>query len=148
MFPDMAQLEFSVSAPSEAVDLGTSFMFDFEAGDFVIADGKPIEIDDVEAIKVWVEKIILTEKLKYQIYKLTPGDEYGINLINLIGTVLPRTFVEAELKREIREALTRHPRIARISNLVTERDGSLVKISFTINLTDDQTLDQEVSISV
>jgi divalent metal cation (Fe/Co/Zn/Cd) transporter len=52
--------------------------------------------------------------------------------------------VEAELKREIKEAVTRHPRIAGISNLVTERDGSWLKISFKINLTDGQTVEQEV----
>jgi len=147
MFPDIAQLEFKQSDPAQPIDLGKSFKFDFTAGDFILSDGKLVAIKDIEAIKVWVHKILMTEKFKFQIYKRTDGDEYGVTLEDLIGTILPRSFVEAELKREIKEAVTRHPRIASISNLTIERDGNLLKISFKINLTDGQGFGQEVAIS-
>lgn len=34
-----------------------SYLFDFDRGDFVVRDGKLIECDGIDAIKVWIEKI-------------------------------------------------------------------------------------------
>jgi len=146
VFPEMAQLEFKQPEAPKITDPGKSFKFDFTAGDFVLSDGKLVVIDDIEALKVWVEKIIRTERFKFKVYDRNDGNEYGLTLVDLIGTVLPRAFVEAELKREIGEALRRHLRIASVSNLSTERDDNWLKISFQINLTDSQTFRQEVSI--
>ncbi len=146
MFPEMAQLKFKQSKSPKNTN-GKSFRFDFAAGDFILLDGKPVVIDDLEALKIWVEKIIRTEKYKYMIYERVDGNEYGLTLVDLIGSVLPLAFVEAELKREINEAVTSHPRIVSISDLSTERDGSWGKIAFKINLTDGQTIGQEVIVS-
>ena len=35
-----------------------SYLFDFTTGDFVVRDGKIIECDGIESIKVWIEKIL------------------------------------------------------------------------------------------
>ena len=51
-----------------------SYLFDFTTGDFVVRDGKLIECDGISAIKVWIEKILRTEKGRYLIYDNT---EYG-----------------------------------------------------------------------
>jgi len=146
VFPEMAQLQFKQPEPTPITDPGKSFQFDFTSGDFVLSDGKVVVIDELAALKVWVEKIIRTERFRYRLYARDDGNEYGITLADLIGTVLPSAFVEAELKREIKEALTRHPRIAGVSNLSTIRDDARITISFSLNLSDNQVLAQEVNI--
>ena len=52
MFPETNDITFSSS-----VDIhGTrSYLFDFDTGDFVVRDGKLIECDGIEAVKVWID---------------------------------------------------------------------------------------------
>ena len=59
MFPETNDITFSSS-----VDIhGTrSYLFDFDTGDFVVRDGKLIECDGIDAVKVWIETILRTEK--------------------------------------------------------------------------------------
>lgn len=149
ILPEITQLEYNTkaAADSSAEDLGTSFLFDFDAGDFVTVDGKIVTITDIEAIKGWVEKCLRTERFQYAIYAREDKNEYGVTIEGLIGSVLPRAFVEAELKREITGALTRHPRISSISGLSIDRDGAKVNVAFTLNLNDGKTVGQEVTVS-
>lgn len=148
ILPDVAQLEFNTAAldTSKMTDLGTTYSYDFTKGDFATVDGKLIPVTGNEAIQVWVEKCLRTERFMYDIYARDDKDEYGVTIEGLIGTVLPREFVKAELKREITEALTRHPRISRISNLTITNSGSALEIAFTLILTDGQTISGEVAL--
>lgn len=147
ILPAITALEFDTGAAAahNAANQGASFLFDFAAGDFVLVDGKLVPITDKAAVKVWVEKCLRTEKHQYAIYARDDDNEYGVSIEDLIGSVFPRAFIESELKREITEAVTRHPRISSISNLSAVRDGANMMISFTLNLTDGQT--EEVTIS-
>ena len=80
MFPETSELV--ISENTSANTAGTkSFLYDFSKGDFVIRDGKLVECDELEAIKVWIEKIIRTEKNRFPIYD---GTEYGCYLEDLI----------------------------------------------------------------
>lgn len=148
MLPEITRLEFNAAAIETTTTtttlMGKSFNFDFAVGDFVLQDGGPAIIDDTDAIRVWLEKILRTERFQYKIYKRDDENEYGLSIEGLIGGVWPRAFVEAELKREITEAVTRHPNISSISNLTTEQDGALLKASFTINLSNGGSLEVTV----
>lgn len=143
MLPKIAELEFQTNVESKAEPYGKSFLFDFQQGDFVIRDGRLIKIEGIEAIKVWIMKIMKTEKDKYKIYE---GTDYGTELKNLIGQNLPRDFVDSELKREIKAALERHPMISHISNLQISRDEAKVILEFTVNLVEGNTFQQEVTL--
>ena len=44
---------------------GKSFYFDFEKGDFNVIDGRLQEINNLEALKLWITKILKTAKLKF-----------------------------------------------------------------------------------
>ena len=46
---------------------GKSFYFDFEKGDFNVIDGRLQEINNLEALKLWITKILKTAKLKFRI---------------------------------------------------------------------------------
>ena len=60
MFPDSNSVTVNNETKSSS---GTkSYLFDFGSGDFVVRDGKLIECDGIDAIKVWTEKILRTEK--------------------------------------------------------------------------------------
>lgn len=141
MLPEIAELEFQTNVESETELYGKSFLFDFQQGDFVIRDGRLIKIEGIEALKIWIMKILKTEKDKYKIYEDT---DYGTELKNLIGQNLPRDFVESELKREIKAALERHPMIRHISNLKISRDGAKIILEFMVNLVEGNTFQQEV----
>ena len=68
MFPNSTDIMISNETKSSS---GTkSYLFDFANDDFVVRDGKLIECDGIDAIKVWIEKILRTEKGRYSIYLL------------------------------------------------------------------------------
>lgn len=145
MLPEIAELEFNPQAETEDLANGKSFLFDFTANEFVLKDGKPVEAEGIEALKVWIEKTIRTEKFRFEAYRKDAGDEYGSTIEDLIGTNYPASFIEAELKREINEALRKHPTIQSVSNFQVQRDNDWAKISFTVN-TVSGSFGQEVTI--
>lgn len=131
----------------EKKNQGKTFLYDFKKGDFVIKDGRLVEVEGKEAIKVWIEKILRTEKFKFEIYKEDEGiDEYGVNIKDLIsGKKVPQFFLQSELRREIEEALKKHSEIDRIEDFRVEQELSTLKTFFTVILKDGETFNQEVS---
>ena len=136
MFPETDELLISENTVENTG--GTkSFLYDFSKGDFVIRDGKLVPCDSLEAIKVWIEKIIRTEKNRFPIYD---GTEYGCYLEDLIiGNNYTVEFVEAELKREIEEALLQHPKITSIGSFTLHRDKTLLSVTLEVNISDEGT---------
>ena len=133
MFPQSKEITVTQNK-AEASGGTKTYLFDFDKGDFVVRDGKLIECDGVEAIKVWIEKIIRTEKGRYQIYENT---EYGCHLEDLIiGNNYTAEFIETELKREIEEALLRNPQITNISNFQLLRDKSFITVTLEVYIGD------------
>ena len=136
MFPETDELLISENTV-ENTDGTKSFLYDFSKGDFVIRDGKLVPCDSLEAIKVWIEKIIRTEKNRFPIYD---GTEYGCYLEDLIiGNNYTVEFVEAELKREIEEALFQHPKITSIGSFTLHRDKTLLSVTLEVNISDEGT---------
>ena len=150
MFPDITeeQIQTNIESNEKAAYYGKSFLFDFKKGDFVMQNGKFIEVTGTEALKVWIEKILRTEKFRFKIYENGTRRQYGITIEDLIvGRSLPQSFVESELKREINEALLQHPEIESLTDMTFNREGSTLIISFTVNLINGDSLQQEVDFS-
>jgi phage baseplate assembly protein W len=132
MFPKTQDL--TVIAAEDTAASGKSFLFDFTAGDFVISDGKLIECEGIDAIKVWIEKILRTEKGRFRIYNDT---DYGCRTEDLIvGSNYPIAFIEAELKREVEDALLQNPNILSVSNFNIERTASGITVSMEVETSD------------
>lgn len=113
-----------------------SFLFDFEKGEFVVVDGKPLECDGFEALKIWIEKILHTEIERFEVYV---GTEYGCRLEDLIvGSNYPIEFIESELKREVEEALLKNEKITSISNFKLERSATALTISLEVVTLDER----------
>ena len=42
------------------------------------SNGKLIKTDDERAVRMWIEKVLLTEKFKWNIYKENGSNQYGM----------------------------------------------------------------------
>ena len=133
MFPN--SIDITLDNGTQTSNGTKSYMFDFENGDFVMRDGKLIECDGIDAIKVWIEKILRTEKGRYSIYDNT---EYGCHLEDLIiGNSYTAEFIEAELKREIEDALKQNPRIISVTNFNITRNANAITVTLEVALNDE-----------
>ena len=133
MFPQ-TQSASNVQTQTEISNGRRTYMFDFDKGDFVVRDGKLIECDGIEAIKVWIEKILRTEKGRFGIYDDTA---YGCHLEDLIiGNSYTVEFIEAELKREIEEALLLNLQISAVSNFTISRGKNSMTVTMEVHILD------------
>lgn len=85
-------------------------------------------VDELEAMKQVVYKILNTERYQYLIYSWN----YGVELKDLIGE--PTSYVCAELERRIMEALTQDDRIQSVDSF--EYDYSkkgIVYVTFSVH---------------
>lgn len=146
MFPDDLQ-EYLLDEDTEATVsngykfTGKTFLYDFVIDDFIYKNGAPVEVEGKEALRVWIEKLIRTEKFKFKIYE---NVDYAIKIEDLIGSTLPRGFIESELKRELTEAILKNPFIENLTNWNFEKDGSKWIISFEV-VTVDGVFEMEVA---
>lgn len=107
---------------------GKSFSFDFSSGDFNVIDGKLIEINNLDALKMWIDKVLKTDKFKFRIYDST---DYGItDLKELITSDYPLPFIQAEIEREVKETLLKNSNIKSVQNFEFERNKRLLTVRF------------------
>lgn len=150
MLPSIAELEFENEelAEEDVPTIGKSFLFDFKKGDFVLKDGKLVVLEGIEALKMWIIKVIRTEKFRFRIYENTEfenDDQYGVMLEDLIGSNFDRDFIEAEIEREVTEALLLHEYIVSVDEWQFERNSKKMTVSFAVT-TYDETLNMEVDL--
>lgn len=86
------------------------------------------KIDNEEAIKQLVMKILYTERYAYVIY----SSQYGVELDRLIGK--DYDFIVSDLERTITEALLADDRILSITDFVVEQTAiDRMTATFTVN---------------
>lgn len=84
-------------------------------------------IDNKQALRQAVEKLLHTERYTYEIYT----DEYGIELQSLIGANFE--LVEAEISRIIKEALLVDERIVEVTDITVQKlDSTSLLVSFNV----------------
>lgn len=100
------------------------------------------KIDELEAIKQAVFKILQTERFENVIYDAN----YGVELVGLIGK--PKEFVKSDIERIIKEALLVDERILGIENFnIVDDVKENLKIEFKVNsIYGDIKLESEVTI--
>ncbi len=98
-------------------------------------------IDDEAAMRQAIEKILSTERYEHSIYSW----DYGVELADLFG--MPQTFVKAELKRRIEEALLEDDRIESIEDFSVEfvRNTAIARFR-AVTIFGDSLLEKEVSV--
>lgn len=116
-----------------AIVRGKSFKFDFVAGDFITKDGKVEELTGIESLKIWIVKLLKTEKHKFKIYKTGEIDVYGITLMDLVHSDNPYFFIKSEIQREIKEELLKNTEILSVSDFIFTREKRTLAVAFTVN---------------
>lgn len=108
---------------------GKSFLFDFNINDFVLDDtGNLISVNNLEALKIWITKILKTDKNKFTVYD---GTNYGIvNLKELVTSDYPFEFIKAEIENNVKEVLLKNTAIKSVQNFEFERNKRLLAVSF------------------
>lgn len=114
----------------EVSTLGKTFLIDFAKQKMLKQDGKLIKTDDERSVRMFIEKVLLTEKNKWVIYT-TYGMEYRKNLLS---KRFPTPFLQAEFIRELDETLAKHPRILYIKDLKVQMIRHTLHTSFTVIL--------------
>lgn len=147
MLPEIADLEFENDelAEEDVPTIGKSFLFDFKKGEFVMKDGKLVVLEGIDALKMWIVKVIRTEKFRFRIYESEDDEQYGVLLEDLIGSSFDREFIEAEIEREVTEALLLHEYIISVDEWQFERNSKKMAIIFAVT-TYDESLDMEVEL--
>lgn len=85
-------------------------------------------VDDLEAMRQSIEKVLQTERFTWPIYT----DNYGIELQNLVGQDLD--LVVCEIERVITEALSPDERIVGLENFnVLKESRSTLLVSFFVS---------------
>jgi len=145
MFPgqDNSIKDNQKNSSSEIYSNGKSFLFDFNSGEFKLQHGKLSTIERLESLKSWINKILRTDKNKYEIYKNT---SYGVeNLKDLLASNYPFEFIKAEIERSIKEALLKNKNIKSVERFEFERNNRLLKVSFDV-ISNFGLIESEVSI--
>lgn len=147
MFPEIVNIEDIPIIEEQTVvpDIKPSFLYDFKSGDFVLKNGKLVEVQGIEALKVWIEKALRTELGRFRVYN---GTGYGTSLDDLIGQNFPVSFFESEIQREINESLLKHPAIESLSTFKLEKSRATLHVKFTVNLVSGLTFEQELTYNV
>lgn len=127
MLPEITTLEFDSEEIIQDKNIQSTFKWDFEKGDFDLVDGKLIELNGIEYIKVWIEKTLRTRK-ELEIYTY-----YGSDHHDIIGSVYDRDFVKSELTRMIKEALDSNSDILSVDDVTIEFEGSKLSITFRVD---------------
>lgn len=133
MFPIYEPQLNSIENEENKTTAGKSFLFDFKTGDFIVRDGKLAEVEGIEALKVWIEKILKTEKFKFKIYETGEIDEYGITLLELINSGHPQIYIQAEIQRTVTETLEKNVEIINVDEFSFSRDKRTLVVNFTVN---------------
>ena len=84
-------------------------------------------VDEVEAMKQAIEKILCTERYQYIIYSWN----YGVETADLYG--MPSDYVVSELTERITEALVQDTRITDVSDFVFDTNNKhSIECKFTV----------------
>ena len=143
IFPKITELELPKQDSNVIKDLGKTFLYDFQKREFILKDGKPIEAVEKKGIEIWIEKVLRTQKNRWEIYDEV---DYGTTIEDLIvGHSYPKCFLESELKRDITQEVLKHPRIESLTNWDFIKVNDKLRVIFTVNLYDGDFIKQEVS---
>lgn len=146
MLPKITELEFELEEViTELQPIGVSFLYNFDTGQFAYSDGRLVELTGIESLKMWILKIMKTQKFKFEVYKDTI---YGVLIDDLISSNMPRAYIESEIEREVTESLLLSPYIDGLEGWSFERDGKLMKVFFRVVSPMYNTFEMEVRFSV
>lgn len=123
---------------------GKTYLIDFKKGKMLRKNGKLIKTDDERAVRMWLEKVLLTEKYKWNIYKSNGINQYGMTYkANLQGQRFPTPVLYSEFIRELKETILKNKQIIEIKNMDIQLIKHTLETKFTVVLKDFQEFEWE-----
>ncbi|MCB8564943.1 DUF2634 domain-containing protein [Fusobacterium ulcerans] len=123
---------------------GKTFLIDFKKGKMLRKNGKLIKTDDERAVRMWLEKVLLTEKYKWNIYKSNGINQYGMTYkAKLQGQRFPTPVLYSEFIRELKETILKNKQIIEIKNIDIQLIKHTLETKFTVVLKDFQEFEWE-----
>lgn len=107
-------------------------VFDFSTGDFLVKNGSVQTTKGYEALKTWIQKILKTEQNKYKIYNTDNVEKYGTNLLELITSDFPLTYIQSQIQTIVTTALLKNSDITTVDNFVFSKDKNLLNCQFNV----------------
>ena len=114
---------------SSSLDTFKELAIDYDTGEFLTENGDYIELEEGEALKVWIWKALKTTRNKY-LYSSSFGNDLG----DEIGYVYSRTVKQQLIYSEIQECLIVNPYISRVYDFSSElsNDSSKLTVTFSV----------------
>lgn len=138
-FTEILEKRHKLEEENKNNKFGKTFLIDFQNKKFLKRDGKLLKTDDERSVRMYIEKVLLTQRNKYLIYA-----DYGMEYVeNLRGRKYPNEFLKAEYIRELNEVLARHPRIREIRDLKIELKRNTLYTYFIVILDNFKTFTWE-----
>ena len=116
---------------------GKTFLIDFQKKKMLKENGKLIKTSDERAVRMWIEKVLLTEKFKWNIYKNNGLRQYGMKYKSmLLGQRFPTPVLYSEFERELIETMKKNNQVVELKNINILLDKNVLKTNFTVVLKD------------
>lgn len=103
------------------------YAWDSDKNNFILENGRLKILEGAEALKVWICKMLKTQRYRYLIYSWN----YGSELEELIGARYTSNTVQNEVKRLLEDALHLNSNIKGTKNVKVTFTGDKLDISFT-----------------
>lgn len=101
------------------------------------------KVDETEAIRQSVIKILNTERYEHEIYSW----DYGVELQDLYGKPMP--YVMSEVKQRVIEALTSDDRIESVDDFTVKRTGKhTLHLTFTVTTVQEDEFEMESEVEL
>ena len=128
LYPSFDMPDIVGATENTVVAFPKSWLWDWDICDFVqTGSGDVVEVDGLTAWAQWCVKAILTQRLAFVVYDWN----YGADIESCLKQPT-RAVTEAELEREITEALLTDPRTAEVKNFRFEWSGDELTVWFTV----------------
>ncbi|AWZ50036.1 terminase (plasmid) [Clostridiaceae bacterium 14S0207] len=132
--------ETEIEDIKEELPIFKEYKLDYETGELITNEqGENIILEKDEALKIWIWKVLQTNKYKYKIYT----NNYGNELETLVGKGYSKELVDSEVSRYLEECLLANPYIKSLDNVSVEFEGSKLKTNIKV-----KTIYGEVKASV
>lgn len=113
------------SETTQELDEFREYAWDFDHDSFRYdATGKYIVVTRNEAIKVWIYKLLKTERYRYIAYY----DDYGLELEKYIGKVPNDGISSSAVYADIKEAVLANPYILAVNNVKFSKESKKLVI--------------------
>ena len=127
---------------SSSGDFGSEISWDFETNQPLVIDGEIQVVEGVDALRVWIEKALRTERYKWPVYTWS----YGAEIERVLETGMTGAALNQSLKQSIVDALIYHPQISQVAGFDFEAKGDLLNVTFEVKTILDDVL--EVNLNV